>query len=111
MRGITVSIQYATSEENEEGERVTRYSKPVAVENVLVTSPSYTDETSSRDLYGVQADRKALMPRTWDYESLKGARMSIRGATYEVLGDPQPALVDAHPTAWYVRVLLRSHHG
>ena len=69
------------------------------VENVLVAPGSAADVTGSIRPDGVEVVFTLHWPRT-DSRSLKGKRVTVRGANYSVVGDPQSYTGANTPGLW-----------
>ena len=65
------------------------YSEPIEVDNVLVGKASTVSIDNEGQPYAIEADRRFCFPRWWT-EDLRGALITRKGKTYQVVGDPAP---------------------
>ena len=99
IRGADVTVTRRTATGRDEmGEPVFAETSE-AVGNVLAT-PSTTDEMDETNrAYGITCEMTFHFPKSYT-ESLEGCRISYGGASYRVIGDPQPYMACNTPTPW-----------
>ena len=108
---VTVIFHDAVTGTDRYGDEV-RGDLPVDVDNVLVEPGNQSNLSDARRPDGVSIDLTLRFPRAWEYRSLRGCNVTVRGiSTYEVLGDPLPIDGGLTPTAWNMTVLLHDTRG
>lgn len=99
LHGVPVTVELASGgAKDRHGNATTAYQAARVVENVL-PAPSTTDDLGEGRPDGVSVDMTFHFPKSFT-ESLRGARVTYAGTTYEVVGDPQPYLADLTPGDW-----------
>lgn len=89
IRGETVYVAHVTGTATDRfGTPRPVYGEPVAVENVVVV-PSTMDERDYLRPDGVRVTYTLHFPRGYS-QSLRGAKVTVRGDEYRVVGDPAP---------------------
>ena len=89
IRGETVYVRHVTGTEQERfGLDVPTYGEPVAVENVLVV-PATLDESDYLRPDGMRVTYTLHFPRGYA-QDLRGAKVTVRGDEYRVVGEPAP---------------------
>lgn len=97
IRGETVEVRLRQfGAVDPYGNAAEQYSKPISVDNVLVGIASTVNVVNDGQPYEIQADRRFCFPRWWT-EDLRGALITRRGKTYQVVGDPTELTEDNLP--------------
>lgn len=112
MRGETIAVirQVDSGETDPSGAPVTT-TEVETVDNVLVSPGSMSNAADSLRPEGVTVAFTCLFPRSYEFRSLRGARVRIDGHEYKVLGDPRPLDGGMKPTAWNMSVELTDSEG
>lgn len=77
------------------------------IPNTIVTDGSQTNASEAERPQGVDTGLTIYLPRTWAWQSLKGARVTIDGTDYWVIGDPHPVRTNLTPTGhWPVAIQI-----
>lgn len=92
------------------GEPLYEDDQPEPVDDVLV-DVSTADSIEATRPDGIRVDCALRVPRSWTYRSLRGARVTVRGHDYRVIGDPQPIYGGIAPTRWNLTVQLHDERG
>lgn len=98
MRGETVTIAWPHPQ------------KPEDVDNVLVTFTT-TETVDVTRMHAHALTATFYLPRSWQFQSLRGAHIEARGRMFRVLGDPQPPGSGMTPTAWGLEVQAECVEG
>lgn len=97
ISGETVSVRFRFFGETDEyGNEEEGYGEPTLFENVLVGRGDTVDRIEDGHPYEIKADRRFCFPRGFEGD-LRGALITRRGVTYEVVGDPVPITEDNLP--------------
>lgn len=90
---------------DEMNEQTVAYLPDETIADVIVADGAQANATESDRPQGVDTARTIYLPRTWPWQSLEGARITIDGTDYWVLGDPHPVQTNLTPTGhWPVAV-------
>lgn len=98
IRGESVTVLTPSVSYGEHMEEVVSWSE-TEVGNVLVMPGATSDVTDSTRLHGTRVAFSLGFPKSFA-ASLRGCRVVVRGSTYSVMGDPQPATSDNVPGPW-----------
>ena len=99
LHGVPVTVELASDgAKDRHGNATAAYQEARVVENVL-PAPSTTEDLCEGRQDGVSVDMTFHFPKSFA-ESLRGARVTSAGTTYDVVGDPQPYLADLTPGDW-----------
>lgn len=82
----------------------------ILVKNVLVAPASTTDLSGNLRPHGDRVALELHFPKSFT-ASLRGARVTVRGATYAVVGDPQPYTQANTPGDWWLPVHVERVDG
>lgn len=93
-----VTVIRRTVERDELNDEVAVTVEREDVTNVLVTPGTTTDLDASRP-EGVTVALTLHFPKTYT-KALKGCLVEVRGATYAIVGDPQPYTPENTPGEW-----------
>ena len=111
IQGETVQISRATIAYTDAyGEANMEWHLAENVENVLVSPGNTADLEPGMRPNGDSISLTLHFPKTFS-ESLRGARVFVRGETWEVIGDPQPYTDQNVPGAWNRPVTVRLVEG
>lgn len=89
IRGETVAVQHVIGTTRDRlGVEVPTYGEPVYVPNVAIV-PATLDETDYLRPDGIRVTYTLHFPRGYS-QDLRGARVTVRGETFKVVGDPKP---------------------
>lgn len=94
-----------------EGEPDWRHLPEENVDDVLVAPGTQSNATDPLHPDGVTVALTCYLPRAWEYQSLRGALMRVRGVEYAVIGDPTPYDGGLTPTRWNLAVELETARG
>lgn len=75
--------------------------RPETVRDAIVADARQANLTDPTRPQGTSTAKTVYLPRTWAWKTLKGARITIDGRDYWVIGDPQPIHTNLTPTAWH----------
>ena len=94
------------------GHAVVAYSAPITVANVLVGKGQQRTEVSGGQPYAYEADVRFCFPKGFDHD-LRGALVTRRGLTYEIVGNPQEYTEANLPSAlpWNISADAVVHDG
>ena len=112
MRGETITItrQQSTGDHDPSGapivEQITE-----TVDNVLVAPGTQDNLTDAGHPTGIDTALTLYFPRTWEYSSLRGALITVRGHQWKVEGDPMPIDGNITPTQWNLVVTVTDTRG
>ena len=85
------------------------YSEPVAVSNVVV-APSTGEELGDVRPDGMRSVYTLHFPRGFG-QTLRGAKVTVRGKEYHVMGDPEPYTESNVRGPWTMPVTVGRHDG
>lgn len=89
IRGETVTVEHVIGTTKDRlNVDVPTYGEPVSVPNVVIV-PSTLDETDYLRPDGIRVTYTLHFPRGYT-QDLRGARVTVRGETYRVVGEPHP---------------------
>ncbi|RBP98671.1 hypothetical protein CRD60_00935 [Bifidobacterium aemilianum] len=112
MTGETITITTRSPHGQDDGhDTIWQDDAPESVGHVLIAPGSQSNSDESTDPDGVQVAYTLYMPRQWPYRSLKGARVTIGGHEYTVVGDPRPYRPGTSPTRWNLVVQVQGDQG
>lgn len=112
MRGETVMVQYRTvSGRDEAGNEQFDFSAPVEFNDVLFAPASTTNLPGDNQPNGISVPAKLAFPRNHPPGNLRGARITLRGEQWHVIGDPQFADGGMQPTRWNLAVDIEREDG
>lgn len=98
IRGESVTVLTPSISYDEHMEEVVSWSE-TQVGNVLVMPGATSDVDDSVRMHGTRVVFSLGLPKSFS-ASLRGCRVIVRGSTYSVIGDPQPATSDNVPDPW-----------
>lgn len=112
MHGETVNVTWRVPTGEVDGGNSPIYeSESESVDDVLVKPGTGSNATDSIRPGGVTVTLTLAFPRIWEYRSLKGALVTVRGHDYRVIGDPLPVDGGMKPTRWNLLVELTDTEG
>lgn len=112
MRGERVTVTWLTPTGRVDGgNSPILESESETIDDVLVKPGADSNATDSTRPDGITVALTLAFPRSWTYRSLRGARVTVRGTDYEVVGDPIPVLGGMTPTRWNLLVELTDTRG
>ena len=91
------------------GNQTRTYATPVAVTNVVV-APASSEELGDLRPDGMRAVYTLHFPRGYG-QDLRGAKVTVRGHEYHVMGDPEPYTEANVRGPWTMPVTVGRHDG
>ncbi|WP_338325020.1 hypothetical protein [Bifidobacterium jacchi] len=107
---VTVTWRIDTGE-RDDGNNPIWAEESQTVADVLVKPGAQANATDSTRPEGVSVALTCAFPRAWAYRPLRGARVTVRGLDYQVIGDPIPVDGGLTPTRWNLLVELSDSRG
>lgn len=113
MKGETVTVSVRTQNGVDAGNNPIWEWADEDVENVLVGPPNGSNGPDSNRPDGVSVDLNLYFPRSWQFRSLRGAKVFVRDdpTPFFVVGDPMPVDGGMQPTAWNLVVPVSHTEG
>lgn len=109
FHGETVRVLTPTTYLDEDGDE-TREWLEAEVPGVLVAPGSTAGDASDANPHRVRSALTLHFPKGFG-ASLRGCRVEVRGAAYEVVGDPAPYYEAGTPGPWCMPVEVRRVQG
>lgn len=111
MRGEKITITRSMSTGTD------AFGMPVSVESteivddVLIAPGSEQNSSDSTHPEGITVAYTLYFPRSWQFNSLRGALITIDDIDYTVIGDPRPYKGGVQPTRWNLVVQVSDRRG
>lgn len=109
LTGETVTVLTPSTTYDANMDETTTWTQQT-VDNVVVAPGSTSDVVDSTRPHGTRAALTLAFPRGFS-SSLRGCRVQVRGAVYDVIGDPQPNTSANCPTQWWYTAEVEAVDG